>query len=173
MPPEEDPIRSTPTQEIVMGEPPASPYETLIGYIPAQEKAIHNLSIHPAKPLHSLNSDILQWSEIRASVWGKGLEFFQQEEDIERGKHDPIEDAHILPDTLPSSRSVITPHRMVSKIWNLSSKKILVRSEYHETAQAALLANEDNRGVFVVTGQPGIGLPLLSPSSAGSNEYNI
>ena len=93
---------------------------------------------------------------------GLGLESLQQEELVQRDD-DPVDDYHILPDSLPPTRSVVTPPETLRKSRKLYSRRILVQPEYHETEQAALLANQNNRHVFAVTGQPGIGTrPFLS-----------
>ena len=53
---------------------------------------------------------------------------------------------------------------------DISGRRILVRSEYNKAEQKAVLSSgEDYTAVFVVTGQPGIGSPLLSPLSVGAN----
>jgi hypothetical protein len=89
-----------------------------------------------------------------------GLEGLEKLEPVERDDK-PVDDDHIFPDRLPPTRSVLIPPETLPKVWGLSSQRILVRSEYHEAERAALLANETDKRVFAVTGQPGIGTPLL------------
>ena len=128
----------------------------LVAHAPAQTEAIGQLN--PT----DLCAPLPQWEEFRESLWGIGLESLQQEELVKRDD-DPVDDYHILPDSLPPTRSVLTPPETLRKFWKLYSRRILVRPEYHETEQAALLANQNNRHVFAVTGQPGIGArPFLS-----------
>jgi len=101
-----------------------------------------------------------EFEVFKNSYWGKGLESLQEEELVERDDN-PIEDP-TLPDPLPSTRFVMSPW-ILAAAWGLSSRKVLVRSEYHKAEEAALLTNEEGKGVFIVTGQHGIG-PPHSPS---------
>ena len=99
----------------------------------------------------------LTWSTIKDSHWGVGLEALQEVEDVERGEN-PVKDH-----TPPPTRSVVTPSRMLFALWNPLCQKVLVRDEYYKAEGAALSANEEGEDVFVVTGQPGIGLSLPLP----------
>jgi hypothetical protein len=74
--------------------------------------------------------------------------------------NDPVEDTLILPDILPRFHRIMTSSEAMLRYWTIYSRRILVRSEYYETEQAALSANKGKMDVFVVTGQPGIGLPI-------------
>ena len=73
----------------------------------------------------------------------------------------PVDDLHLLSDTLPPTRSVLTPPKTVLEAWGLSCQRVLVRSEYGETEEAARLSNNGGTNAFMVLGQPGIG---VSPS---------
>ena len=137
--------------------------EDLYENAPAQQEAINRVSVHPANPLRALPLGLDEWVGFRNAVWGKKEEPWLQEEEITRDTEDPIENDHILPDTLPPTRFVITPPETLPSVWALNSRQILVRDEYHVAEQAAISANEERIHVFVVTGQPGIGLsPPLS-----------
>jgi len=77
------------------------------------------------------------------------------EEPVERD-NEPIKAVPIDP---PVKRSVaIIDPTMVAISWCVQCQKILVRSEYKEAGKAALLANEADTDVFLVCGQPGIGV---------------
>jgi hypothetical protein len=129
----------------------------LVDHTPAQRKAISQVN-----PTDLCDPRLPHWEEFRKSLWNNGIGTFQNEEDVERDNN-PVDNCHILPDPLPDTRSVMTPPETLPGAWSdQHSLKILVRSEYHEAEQAALLANEDNRTVFMVAGQSGIGMhPFL------------
>ena len=133
------------------------PEEDLTGYVHTQEEAIRKLSVHPEKPLCALEPRLSFWETFRDSFWGKGLGISQEEENVERG-NEPVDLCNIA-DPLPPTRRVIKPSEDVSDTWGSWGQRFLVRSEYYETEQAATLASKI-MDVFVVTGQPGIGLPL-------------
>jgi hypothetical protein len=121
----------------------------------------------PASPDSALDRpDFLLGFTFRDSFWGKGLGISQEEENVERG-NEPVDLCNIA-DPLPPTRRVIKPSEDVSDTWGSWGQRFLVRSEYYETEQAAALASKI-MDVFVVTGQPGIGLPFLFPSSAEPN----
>jgi hypothetical protein len=105
-------------------------------------------SLRPSEATRLLGKDL----------WKTDVGLWQREEDVQRGD-EPIEDTRILPDVLPSKHLVMTPPDALPDVWDLHSQRIFVRSEYRETEKAALLANEDDIDVFVITGQPGIGTP--------------
>jgi hypothetical protein len=135
---------------------PSSPIMSLsdlVDYTPAQRQAISQLN-----PTDLCASGLPEWDRFRETLWGTGLESLQQEELVERDD-DPVEDIHILPDSLPTTCSVVTPPEIPPNVWNPFGRRILVRSEYYEAERAAVLANNEGRDVFVVTGQPGIGPP--------------
>lgn len=132
--------------------------EDLVKDAPAQWGAVNQLLHNPSLFCDS-NSGPFTWRTLRDSLWGTGLGSLQEEENVERSK-EPVR-AYVLPPT----RFVVTPHRIVRAALNLSCRKILVRDEYRETEEATLLANEDGEGVFVVTGQSGIGLCHSPPTT--------
>ena len=88
------------------------------------------------------------WATFRDSLWGKGLASLEDKQPLFGVDH--------------STRPVIEIPKTFPHIHLLDSPKILVRSEYEETEQAALLSNADNVDAFIVTGQPGIGQSLSS-----------
>jgi len=98
----------------------------------------------------------IAWEKFRDSVWGKGLEISQEAEAVERDGSIPVEDV-----VLPKDNTVATlPHGLIPK-----NSKILVRSEYYEAEEEAVLSSK-RYNAFVVSGQPGIGLfPFLSAVS--------
>jgi len=109
------------------------------------------------------------WDSFRTSVWGKDRASFQAEELMKRNHVKDIHPPPTPPDSPPFTLSVVTPPKDIPKPWNLSSRQILVRSDYIEAERAALLASKD-QDIFVVAGQPGIGLfPLSPPQDLASN----
>lgn len=132
----------------------------LIEHIPAQEEAISKLS----DGVDSTSYPCVLWNKFREHFWGKPLGSFQKEEAVKRDESDPVNDI-----VLPDYHLVATLPEALSWGWGLPSEQFLVRSEYDETEQAVLSSNESDFDVFVVTGQDGIGPPLLSSLSTGSN----
>jgi len=103
--------------------------------------------------LTDTSRDLKAWDEFRNSLWGQGLQHL----------HVPLTDeARSVvqdPDEIP--RPVVKVPDEIPPPLYFPSKRILVRSEYEEAEQEILLANEDGREVFMVSGNPGIGaLPL-------------
>jgi len=86
-------------------------------------------------------------------------------EDIDRGDG-RVRDDHI-PDGPPGPCTVATLPKSLPDTWDIDSKKVLVRTDYHEALDEAMLANNAHVAVFVVGGQPGIG-ELRFPSTAHS-----
>jgi len=64
--------------------------------------------------------------------------------------------------TAPATRPIVEIPTILAKLLYLESSHILVRSEYEEAKQAALVANEAGIAAFLVGGQVGIGPPLSS-----------
>jgi len=120
-------------------------------HIPAQEKAISEAS-SGFKPI-STWPDV--WTGLRDSLWGKPIESFEEEVQVERDKSDPVAEV-----ALPDKHFVLTfPEAILGIPWTWKSKRILVRSEYREAEQTAVSSNSTGCDVFVVAGQPGIGPP--------------
>jgi hypothetical protein len=139
------------------------------------------------------DEDDPSWATFRDSVWGnasalarlekQGLSAAQNEVgmniDVE-GEGDSntpqgIQPAVELPDTqpvvkLPNTQPVVRLPETLPDVWGLDSSHVLVRSEYEEAEEAALMANASNVDAFLVTGQPGIGPP--SHSSSPSTDPN-
>ena len=126
--------------------------EDLTEHIPAQRDAVNKLWENPRNLLHDHQS-LPTWNRFNESVWGRSLRSLQEEKEVERDD-DPIGDTHILLDSLPRAHSILIPPKTPARDWNVYSRQILVRSE-----RAALSASEEGMYVFVVTGQPGNGLP--------------
>ena len=123
--------------------------QTLVPHAPAQNEAVkRHLSwferISPSKDSPPV---------FTPAIWGVGIEALQVEELVERDE-DPVD---VLPDVIPSTRIVMTPPETHLESWCLPNERILVRSEYYETARAVLSANESGMDAFIVTGQSGIG----------------
>jgi len=134
----------------------------LTKHIDDQEKAISEL--RPESISQTARSTY--WSDFRDSLWGEGLESFQEEENVKRGI-DPVEDI-----ALPERHIVATLPVAPLPPWNMlirhadtdaDTRKFLVRSEYDEAEREAVSSSKAH-AMFVVSGQPGIGLlPSLSP----------
>ena len=131
-------------------------------YAPVQEKAISKLSV-----LDPGGEDCVDWIPFRDYFWGKTLDTLFVEEPVERDDK-PIKAFPVHP---PLMRTVATIPPHISLPFSFMSQKVLVRSEYKEAERAAVLANKPAVQVFVISGQPGIGLPSPPPppSLAESN----
>jgi len=141
---------------------PKSP-GSLIQRTTSQEESVSSLLHNYLSPIHDSEDAPSSWEAFHNSYWGKGLDFLQEKMLVERGEN-PVEDP-TLPDLFPPTCSVLSPHPILAAAWALSSRKVLVRSEYYEAEEAALSANEEGKDVFIVTGQPGIGPSLSLPIS--------
>jgi hypothetical protein len=130
--------------------------EGLTQSVPAQTKAIDYL-LGNTNYFSTSWYESSSWVEFRDSVWKKGLADLQAREPFERGD-DPVEDSQTLPDIVPTTRLVTNIPSILSHSVNLREQRVLVRSEYEEAEQAALLAFEEHIDAFAVTGQPGIGV---------------
>ena len=62
----------------------------------------------------------------------------------------------------PATRPIVEIPTILAELLYVESSRILVRSEYEEAKQAALVANEAGVAAFLVGGQSGIGPPLSS-----------
>jgi len=130
--------------------------EDLIQYVPAQTTAINQLVDTDRFSTSWPDSD--HWAAFKESVWEKGLASLEVQEPVDRG-YNPVEDSCILPGVIPATRSVMNIPDILFESLNLCNRdrRILVRSEYKEAEEAAVLATKDRMSPFVVTGQPGIG----------------
>ena len=129
----------------------------LVEHIPAQKEKIRSIS----SGLTTETAACDYWSRLREIFWGKDASQWQVVENIDRGD-DPVPD-HRIPDGPPDSCTVAKLPKFVAAMWGIDSEKILVRTDYHEALNTAVLANNARVTVFVVGGQPGIGeLPFLS-----------
>jgi hypothetical protein len=97
----------------------------------------------------------LPWIKFKESFWGVGSASLATQEEVKRDE--PVED-YDLPDPVPDKTWVAKIPDGLPAPWESSSRRILVRSEYHEAEQAAMLADQDGTEAFLVTGHPGIGL---------------
>jgi len=123
---------------------------SLSDYTTTQKEAINKLLKNPNSPLHTPDSHLPDWEEFRKSFWGPNSAPFQVET-VDRG------DKPVHSDRLPITRSTLTPPEPILRAWASKSRKVLVRSEYAETKNAALSAHDEGDDAFVVAGQPGIG----------------
>ena len=130
-------------------------------YTPTQTEMINKLLGRPQSPLHTLDSNLPDWEEFRRMFWGPNSVPFRVEA-VDR------DDEPVPSDPPPTTRSTLTVPEPILEEWASKSRKILVRSEYEETEEAARSANNEGDDVFVVAGQPGIGVspshPRLLPS---------
>ena len=168
MSPEEDLAGHSPAQEETVPRPSTPPrmsLKDLVKFNTVQEDAISRVSAHSTKPIRPLEPPHPDWRRFRRELWGKGLNSSRRKEKVVRD--DTINDTDILPDPPSRFRFVVPFPKALPKIWSLESRRILARSEYYELEQAALLANKAGVDAFVVTGQPGIGLPLSLSIACG------
>ena len=131
--------------------------EDLRKYIPVQEAAISKLSV-----LDPEGDDCAEWIPFRDHLWGKPLNTFLVEEEAVERDLKPIK---AVPANLPITRSVAIISPTAPPPWYTSFRKILVRSEYKEAEEAAVLANRPVTDAFVVCGQPGIGVFPSPPTT--------
>ena len=145
MSPEEDLAGRAPAQEETISKSPASStpppmsLNDLAESTPAQEEAIRRVWAHPAKPIRALEPIDPDWGSFRECLWGKGLGSSQRRERVVRDN--TVKDVHVLPNPPPLFRFVVPFPKALPEVWGLYSRRILVRSEYYETEQAALLDN--------------------------------
>jgi len=127
----------------------------LVKHIPTQEEAIRRFApgLDPNTPACTL------WRGFRDSLWGKGIESFLKEEEVDRGLN-PVKTVPTPPplpnQSHPTHVVAIIPESL-PPTWDIKSQKILVRSEYKVAEEAALSIDEPGIDMFVVNGQPGIG----------------
>lgn len=132
----------------------------LVRYISVQETAISKLSVLSPEGNH-----FAKWIPFRDHFWGKPLATFLVEESVERDDK-PIKAVPVDPS---AKRSIINLPPTMSLTWRMDSPKILVRSEYKEAEEEAASANRPGTHVFVVCGQPEIGVFPSPPSLAESD----
>jgi len=137
--------------------------EELIKFKPDQEHKINQLLKCGDCFVDSEDIDNPRsWVKFRNFIWGnaraleplKGMDVEVKEGDKTILAAQPVVE---IPKTIPENTL------------GLDSSNILVRSEYAEAEQAALVANKKGYETFLVGGQVGIGPPLSSYSSAEPN----
>jgi hypothetical protein len=127
--------------------------EDLTQYIPTQTTAIKRL----VQAGHFTSGPTsLAWTEFKDSVWKKGLESSQSQEPVERDE-EPIDEDYVPADSVPPLALVATIPDTLPDVWGSFSKRILVRSDYHEAEQTVLSANANHKDALLVTGHHGIG----------------
>ena len=118
----------------------------LVHHISSQSKKINRLIKNPDF-FTSLDDSLAGWAVFKEALWGEELE----------SKEVKQEDGTVY--------TLVKIHKAFLKILRLRTPWILVRAEYEETERAALERNASPTEVFLVTGQPGIGLSPRIPSS--------
>ena len=93
------------------------------------------------------------WVTFRDRLWGAGEESFQRMKPTESVRVDPVMDVR-----LPSHHLVAEVSPIVRSSFTMESGELLVRSEYVEAEQAAVLSCNTTTRVFIIGGTPGIGL---------------
>ena len=132
--------------------PPPASLNDLTRHIEIQNQAIKSLPPGVIAPLVSE----APWEDFRQEFWKKPLTSLETPETIDRGE-DPVED-NVFPEGPPSgSFPVIVAPKSFSNALGLASRKIVVRSEYDEAEQMAVLSVKSGVRLFVATGTPGIG----------------
>ena len=101
------------------------------------------------------------WTELWESIWGKNFATLVEKEKVER--EEPVAE-YDPPVTTPDETWVARIPTALPPPWKSAGRRILVRSEYHEAEQEALLADKEHWEVFMVSGHPGIG-SCPSPST--------
>ena len=154
----DDPGKPAQNEAIEGQPPPPSPVVSLndlTRYIDIQNQAIKSLPSGVIIPVASRSP----WEDFRQEFWGNDLE---KSETVDRGE-DPVED-NVLPEGPPSgSFPVIEAPKSMPNALGLTSKKIVVRSEYDEAERAAVLCVKSGIKLFIATGTRGIGIiPFLT-----------
>ena len=143
---------------------PSHALKCLQRYARHQENLIQSLLQSEDDTLR--RTTLKRWEELHSSAWGKDPDSLDETEPVIRGP-DPIDNQSLLPDVVPSSRSVMSKPATLDNCWNLRAKKYLIRSEYKEVEEYVLSTSGSAPGV-VVTGRPGIGLSLFCAASTRS-----
>ena len=133
--------------------PPTMSHQDLADFAPAQTAKINeNASCFIDAGPH--------WTLFKDSLWGMGPSFLElSPRDLREILN--IQDVDPLPDITPTTYPVVEIPETMPDIWDLRGQQhLLVRSEYKEAENAALLANSEGCDLFLVTGQPGIGTPI-------------
>jgi len=133
----------------------------LVEYASDQERKINQLIGYPGYfAKFEDHGDVPSWPKFRDFLWGnvRALAPLETREELETQRVEVEEDD----ETAPSTRPIVEIPAILAKLLYLESSHILVRSEYEEAEQAALVANEAGVAAFLVGGQSGIGPPLSS-----------
>ena len=147
-------------------------FEDLRNHIPHQNRKIQEL-IDKGDCFSDLGPCLRHWGKMKDSLWGKELEYVRAGEFWAQEKVEV--DDKSASDEPPSA--VVKLPGLTPRIWNLDNAWVLIRSEYEEAKRAALSANTENAGAFIVTGQPGIGpslsVPYPHPQNLTFNQENL
>lgn len=143
---------------------PPCTLKSLWSYAHRQECLIQRL-LEPEN-LYFSPTPFQAWVQLHSSRWGKNPDSLEETEPVIRGP-DAIDDQLILPDVLPSNRSVMPKPASLDECWTFDAKKFLIRPEYKEAKEYVLSMSGSAPGV-VIAGQPGIGLSLFCLASTGS-----
>ena len=133
----------------------------LVEYASDQEHKINQLIGYPGYFAEfEDHSDFPSWPKLRNFLWGnvEALASLKTQEQLGAQTVEVGEDDG----TAPATRPIVEIPTILAELLFLESSHILVRSEYEEAKQAALVANKAGVGAFLVGGQSGIGPPLSS-----------
>ena len=133
----------------------------LVEYASDQERTINQLIGYSGYFANfEDHGDVPSWPKFRNFLWGNvgALAPLKAREELEVQRVEVEEDDGMAPATQP----IVEIPTVLAKLLYLESSHILVRSEYEEAEQAALVANETGVAAFLVGGQSGIGPPLSS-----------
>jgi hypothetical protein len=148
--------------------------EDLEKYVADQTVKINQLSKDPALFSRFVERvGVSSWPTFRDSVWGNASALAPLERQEAPKEVEAEGDGETSPEAAPSTQSIVQLPETLIKMWGFESSHFLVRSEYEEAEQAALVAIESNNDAFLVTGQSGIGPPShSSPPPADPNHYS-
>ena len=145
--------------ETIKGQPPPL---TMLPDVSEDPVDIHKaISDLPTDTFILNPSECAVWEKLRVKFWGKDLGSLERELMVNRGD-EPVSDDILPGKTPPTSCLVIQIPNPLRRLLRLTSRAIMVRSEYNQAEEAALTSSESS-GLFVVTGTQGIGMtPFLS-----------
>lgn len=132
--------------------------QSLQPYVDAQEEIIESLLRKGRQDHYFRDPNDEDWAQFWDSAWGKPV--ILEKEKVVRGTN-PVDNSLILPNVVPPTCRVLPKPRALDAFWgDFDCKKFLIRDEYREAHHSILatFAKERAYSVFIVTGQPGIGL---------------
>ena len=115
-----------------------------------KQPPIDQLLIQPRTPFYYPDTSTPDLERFGGSIWSKDLGFLQKE--------NVLKDDNPVDYPLPPTYLVATRPETPLDVWKLASRQILSRRECMDALGGALRASREGVDVFLVSGQPDIGL---------------